>query len=116
MEKHIDYVSLVKRAQRGDKECLDRLTEAAEKSLRVDVYRITLEHDLTQDIVQETILEMLKVFSELREADRFWSWLYKIALNKIRSYHRSQKHRKIMPLSAMPDGNMQEDHQQAMAN
>jgi RNA polymerase sigma-70 factor (ECF subfamily) len=116
MEKHIDYVSLVKRAQRGDKECLDRLTEAAEKCLRVDVYRITLEHDLTQDIVQETILEMLKVFSELREADRFWSWLYKIALNKIRSYHRGQKRRKTVPISAMSDRNMPADNQQAMAN
>ncbi|MHC4260799.1 MAG: RNA polymerase sigma factor, partial [Planctomycetota bacterium] len=103
MSEIIDYVRLVKRAQHGDKECLDRLARAASERLRVNVHRFTLEDNLTQDIVQETILEMLKVLGELREADRFWPWLYKIALSKIRLYHRREQRRKTMPISAMGD-------------
>ena len=60
MKKNVDYVSLVERAQLGDKQSLERLTELAEERLREDVSRITLNPDLTQDIVQEILLEMLK--------------------------------------------------------
>jgi RNA polymerase sigma-70 factor (ECF subfamily) len=88
MGQEIEYVRLVKRAQRGDKEGLEHLTKAVQQRLRINVYRATLDHDLTNDIVQETILEMLKVLDELKEADRFWPWLYKIAVNKIRLHHR----------------------------
>ncbi|MHC4645960.1 MAG: RNA polymerase sigma factor [Planctomycetota bacterium] len=116
MEKDIDYVSLVKRAQLGDKECLECLTKAAERRLRMNVYRLTLEPDLTQDIVQETMLKMLKVLGELKEADRFWPWLYKIAINKIRLHHRKQQRRKSVPISAMADAARQADGRQAISN
>ena len=81
MEKTADYVRLVKRAQLGDKESLERLSELAEERLRVDVFRLTLQEDLTQEIVQESLIEMLRVLSDLKEAHRFWPWLYKIAIH-----------------------------------
>ena len=94
MEKSIDYVGLVRQAQLGDKDCLEQLVKLAQESLNSNVYRMTLERDITQDIVQETILEMLKILGKLREADRFWPWLYGIALNKIRRHHRTERHDK----------------------
>ncbi|MHC4558097.1 MAG: hypothetical protein ACYS80_12425 [Planctomycetota bacterium] len=69
MKKNFDYVKLVERAQLGDKHCLDRLTELAEERLREDVGRITLDHDLTQDIVQETLLEMCKILGKLKRSE-----------------------------------------------
>ena len=114
MENNTDCVRLVKRAQCGDKECLGRLTKAAEERLRTNVYRLTLEHHLTQDIVQETILEMLRVLNELKEADRFWPWLYKIALNKIRLHHRVEQHQRVVPVPAKRD--VQSDSQEAVSN
>jgi RNA polymerase sigma-70 factor (ECF subfamily) len=115
MGRDIDLVDLVKRAQFGDKECLDSLAEAAEERLRLNVYRLTMEHDLTEEIVQETMLKMLKVLNELKEADRFWPWLYRIALNKIHLHHRKGRHGKTVPLSAVADTGTQEDRQDAMA-
>ena len=47
MRKNIDYVRWVERAQLGDKQGLERLTELAEERLREDVGRITLNPDLT---------------------------------------------------------------------
>ncbi|KPJ99540.1 MAG: hypothetical protein AMK71_09580 [Nitrospira bacterium SG8_35_4] len=37
---------------------------------------------------------MYKIFGQLRRSDHFWSWLCKIALNKIRSHSRIQTRRK----------------------
>jgi RNA polymerase sigma factor (sigma-70 family) len=115
MSKNINYVKLVERAQLGDKQGLERLTELAEERLREDVGRITLNPDLTQDIVQETLLEMLKKLGKLREADRFWKWLIHIAFNKINHYHRKEKRYKTAPTSSRRDTNSPQHNQEAVA-
>jgi len=96
MKKDIDYVKLVERAHLGDKEGLECLSELAEARLREDVGRITLNPDLPQDIVQETLLEMMKQLSELKTAERFWKWLTQIAFNKINHHHRKEKRYKTV--------------------
>lgn len=82
-----DYAELVKKAQLGDRLCLDHLAEAARVRLHEYVFRLTLNDDLTGDIVQETILEMLTIFARLRRTERFWPWLYGIAFNKVRNHY-----------------------------
>jgi len=63
------------------------------------VFRLTLQEDLTQDIVQETILEMLRLFGKLRQADSFWAWLQGIAFNKVRNHFGRRWRRKTRSLS-----------------
>jgi RNA polymerase sigma-70 factor (ECF subfamily) len=89
-----EYKELVEQAFRGKNDALPKLVEIIHESLRSYVFRITLSEDLTDDVVQETILEMYKIFGQLRKSDHFWSWLCKIALNKIRSHSRIQTRRK----------------------
>jgi len=115
MSKNIDYVRLVERAQLGDRQCLERLTELAEERLREDVSRITLNQDVTQDIVQETMLEMLNKLGKLREADRFWKWLTHIAFNKINHHHRKEKRYETAPASSRRDTNGPQHNQEAVA-
>ena len=87
---------LVRKAQLGDKECINRLAEAVRVHLREYVLRLTLREDLTQDIVQESVLEMFKVFDKLKSTEKFWSWLDGIAFNKIRQhYGRHWRHKTI---------------------
>ena len=99
MNNNRDYLELVKKAQLGDKECLNRLAEAARVRLREYVQRLTLQEDLTEDIVQESILEMFKVFDKLKKADRFWNWLDGIAFNKVRSHYGRRWRHKTVSLS-----------------
>jgi RNA polymerase sigma-70 factor (ECF subfamily) len=82
-----NYAQLVRNAQLGDQDSLHRLAEAARGRLHEYVFRLTLKEDLTQDVVQETMLEMLKVFGKLRQAEKFWPWLCAIAFNKIRGQY-----------------------------
>ncbi|MDH4238282.1 MAG: RNA polymerase sigma factor [Phycisphaerae bacterium] len=116
MEKNSDYVQLVTQAQLGDKECMNRLAEAVEERLYTYVYRYTLSDEMTEDIVQESILKMLEVLNELKEADRFWPWLFKIALNKIFSHHRAEHKQRTASNPAAGLGDVQRQRQTAIAN
>ena len=116
MEKNSDYVQLVTQAQLGDKESLNRLAEGVRERLYTYVYRYTLSDELTEDIVQESILKMLEVLNELKEADRFWPWLFKIALSKIFGHRRAEHMRKTIPKPAAGLGDVQRQRQTAIAN
>jgi len=91
MDGQVDITQLVEMAQRGDKPSLERLARIAAERLRVYAYRLTQDNDLTQEIVQESLLEMCKVLGKLQRADRFWSWLYGIATNKLHRHYRTEK-------------------------
>ena len=87
-----NYTELVKKAQLGDERALNRLAELARERLRGYVFRLTLVHDLTEDILQESMLEMFKFLDKLEKADRFWPWLRRIAANKINHHYARQPH------------------------
>jgi len=84
-------IELVERARQGDKPSLEKLATMARERLRVYVYRLTQKDDLTQEIVQETLLEMCKILGKLQKTDRFWPWLYGIATNKLHRHYRTEK-------------------------
>ena len=96
MHNEGSYVELVKLAQRGDKESWNRLAEWARNRLFEYVYRATLAEDLTQDIIQETMLEMFKFLEKLEKAESFWPWLRKIAANKINTHYRREQRRNAL--------------------
>lgn len=111
-----NYIELVKRAQLGDKECLNRLAELAREHLYTYVYRLTLAHDLTQDILQESMLEMFKFLDKLETAKGFWPWLRRIAANKVRNYYGQKQHRKTVSLAEIDDKSLQKDSQEGVAD
>lgn len=108
-----DYTELVEKSQQGDDESLNRLAESARSRLYTYVFRLTMREELTQDVVQESLLEMFKFLDKLECADRFWPWLRRIAINKIRHHYSREKQRRTVSLSgpgmegsdgAVPDG------------
>jgi len=103
-----EHIDLVRRAQLGDRDSLDKLTELVRGRLRVYVYRILLRDDVTEDIVQESLLEMVKVLGKLQRADRFWPWLRSIAFNRVRNYYKVKKRQKTIPMP-VGDRNSPED-------
>ena len=80
------------------------------------VFRLTLQEDLTQDIVQETILEMYKVFNKLKQAERFWGWLEGIAFNKVRSHYGRLWRHKTVSLSEIGADVLGKDGQDGLAD
>jgi RNA polymerase sigma factor (sigma-70 family) len=92
MDNNKDYVELVEQARFGNRQSLDILAQQVRGPLYAYVYRITLQEDISQDIVQESMLEMFNNLVKLERADRFWPWLCKIAFYKIRRYY-TKEHR-----------------------
>ena len=94
MTQPTETIQLVEQARLGSKDAVERLAELATGRLRAHVYRLTLREDVTQEIVQESVLEMLRVIGNLRQADRFWPWLYGIAMNKLHHHNRDERRHK----------------------
>ncbi|MHC4740260.1 MAG: RNA polymerase sigma factor, partial [Planctomycetota bacterium] len=72
--------------------------------MRIYVYRLVLDEDSTQDIVQESMLEMFKILRKLKKVELFWSWLYGIALNKVHRHYRDQQHYRKRPETGYGSG------------
>jgi len=85
---------LIRKAQGGDKESVNQLAETMGIHLFGYIYRLTLDYDLTQDILQETILYMIQTIGQLENPEQFWQWILRTALGKVQHYHRQLKRRK----------------------
>jgi len=104
MDQQLYHIKLVRQAQSGDRQCLDQLARQARGRLQTYV-----RDDLTQEIVQESLLEMCKILGKLRKADRFWPWLYGIAVNKLRRHYRTERtQRKVATSSVTHRGTLRD--------
>ena len=90
---------LIHEAQVGNKGSMDRLTELVKERLFAYIYRLTLDQNLTQDILQETILFMIQSLHHLEHIDGFWNWLYRTALGKVQHHYRELKRRRAFEMS-----------------
>ncbi len=115
MSENKDYIPLVRQAQQGHAEARGALLQLVEPRLAEYVGRLTLDRDLTTDIVQESIAEMLKIFDTLKDPQRFWCWLYTITLNKVRMHYRQRWRRKETSLSAVHEEWVEARNQDVLA-
>ena len=116
MDLQLHQIELIRGAQRGDKECLNQLALQARGRLHTYVKRLTQNEDLTQEIVQESLLEMFKVIGKLRKADRFWPWLYGIATNKLRRYYRTEQTQRRVAVSSLQKKGTLKERQDGFEN
>ena len=94
------WIELVGRAQRGRQDDMSLLARSAASRVRAYVYRVTLDHDLTEDLSQEVLLQMVKSLEKLNKAEHFWPWLYRIAQSKIQQHFKAKHRRASVPDSA----------------
>lgn len=86
--RHID---LLAQARSGDQAGMGELARVVWERLHPFVLRITLNHDATEDILQETLLVMICRIDSLRDSKRFWPWMYRIAYTKIQDAFRRKR-------------------------
>jgi RNA polymerase sigma-70 factor (ECF subfamily) len=76
-----------------------------EPRIRRMLYSLTQDSQLTQDLCQETFLAAYRALPRMNgEELHFAPWLYRIALNQVRSEWRRRKHVSVIPFSP-PQGN-----------
>lgn len=79
---------------------MDGLVQLAEKSVSAYIYRLTLDYHVTQDLLQDTLLEIVRSLKNLRCPEAFWAWTYRTALGKVQHHFRVQmRHRKLQEMA-----------------
>jgi RNA polymerase sigma-70 factor, ECF subfamily len=114
MKNHTSVIKLIERAQQGDTEELNRLADAVKVRLYEYTVRMTLDEQLAEDIVQESLLTMVQGIGGLRDSRQFWPWLMKIATNKVRHYYRRNGRRSVLLSKCSPPSSS--DAQDAVAD
>jgi RNA polymerase sigma-70 factor (ECF subfamily) len=87
-------IEMIDKARQGNRDSIDRLSELVKEHLYGYIYRLTLDNDLTQDLLQETILYMIETIKQLEQPEQFWRWIYRTALGKVQHHNREMQHRK----------------------
>ena len=107
MEKRPDFSALVTGARRGDAESTEQLAHLSEPRIRAFIYRTTLDKDLTEDLVQETLLEMFKALKKSQEIKHFRPWIFQIAASKINMFFRARRRRAAVQFSSLEDSTLE---------
>ncbi|OQX25881.1 MAG: hypothetical protein BWK80_13295 [Desulfobacteraceae bacterium IS3] len=82
---------LVKNAGTGNKAALEELLRLFREDIfRMVYYRVRSRMD-AEDLTQDIFMQMMKHLPDLKDADRFRPWLFRIAVNRVTDFHRKKK-------------------------
>src|SRR5580700_12350402 len=100
-----DETQLIIDACQGSAPAFESLVVLYEPRIRRMLYNLTQDTQLTQDLCQESFLAAFRALPRMNGAElRFAPWLYRIALNQLRSEWRRRKHISWVSFST-PTGN-----------
>ncbi len=102
--KDKELVELVCRGQGGDREAVAMLSELAAERLLPYIHRLTLNYDVAQDILQETLLHLVKSLGDLKQQESFWSWIFRMARGKVQHYYRDRSREKDIMMRTFREG------------
>jgi RNA polymerase sigma-70 factor (ECF subfamily) len=108
-----DETRLTIEACQGSIEAFEALVISYEPRIRRMLYGLTRDVQLTQDLCQETFLAAYRALPRMDgETLHFAPWLYRIALNQVRSEWRRRKHVAVVPLASLSgeDGDASEEY------
>jgi RNA polymerase sigma-70 factor, ECF subfamily len=99
---------LVSDACQGSAIAFEALVILYEPRIRRMIYSLTQDVQLTQDLCQESFLAAYRALPRMQGIElHFAPWLYRIALNQVRTEWRRRKHVTIVSL-ALPGGSLEE--------
>lgn len=80
----------------GDSSAMSQLIERHSRRVRDYIRMMVKDHDLAEDIFQDTFIKVVRVIDEGRYVDngKFLSWVLRIAHNQVIDYFRSRKQQK----------------------
>ena len=105
-EKNDDV--LITLFQSGEEEVFRILVERYTQRVRNLVYSIFNEASLVDDIAQEVFIRAYEALPRFRFESSFYTWLYRITVNKSRDELRKRRTRKFFSLHSMLDASSDE--------
>jgi RNA polymerase sigma-70 factor (ECF subfamily) len=109
-----DDSQLIASSVRGDRVAFGELVRRYQDRLYHTVYRLTGNADDAQDVVQDSFLNAFLSLHQFKGDSRFFTWLYRIAVNAAISLKR--KHRALLTSDLGPMAAGTEPHDQSEAS
>lgn len=98
----------MKRARRGDLTAYDELVRRYQERIYATIYHMTANHEDANDLAQETFIKAFQVLRSFRGGSSFYTWVYRIAVNKTINFLKQRKNKAQMSLDDL-DFNAEHD-------
>jgi RNA polymerase sigma-70 factor (ECF subfamily) len=92
---------LVSRAQAGDLGAYDQLIRRYQERVYSTVYHMTSNHEDANDLTQEAFIKAYRALSSFKGDSSFYTWIYRIAINKTINFLKQRKNKNQMSLNDM---------------
>lgn len=103
-----DEPALVRRALRGDLAAYDELVRRYQERIYATIYHMTSNHEDANDLAQETFIKGYQALKSFKGGSSFYTWIYRIAVNKTINFLKQRKNRTHMSLNDL-DFNAEHD-------
>lgn len=101
-------LDLVQRARLGDTRAYDDLVRRYQERIYATIYHMTSNHEDANDLAQETFIKAFHVLSSFKGGSSFYTWIYRIAVNKTINFLKQRKNKVQMSLDDL-DFNAEHD-------
>ena len=97
--EELDDLTLVRRAQREDLMAYEALVRRYQERIYATVYHMTSNHEDANDLAQETFIKAFRALKSFKGDSSFYTWIYRIAVNKTINFLKQRKNRVQMSLN-----------------
>lgn len=104
----IEEMALVQKAQAGDLATYDELVRRYQERIYATIYHMTSNHEDANDLAQETFIKAFQALKSFKGGSSFYTWVYRIAVNKTINFLKQRKNRTHMSLNDL-DFNAEHD-------
>ena len=88
-------VALVEACRQGDRGAVEQLLGLISPDVYRIVYSMLRDHDETDEVVQETLIRLFRYIHKLKDADRFASWVMRIAVNQVQTWRMKKSRQRL---------------------
>ena len=106
-DRDTDVSQLATAARDGNRFAFQQLVTMLEPRIFRMIFYRTRSREDAEDICQDVFLQAFRNLKKLQQPERFESWLFRIAVNRVKDYHRRQKFRSLF--SVLHDNESEED-------
>ena len=98
----------VRRAKLGDTAAYEDLVRKYQERIYATIYHMTSNHEDANDLAQETFIKGYSALKSFKGDSSFYTWIYRIAVNKTINFLKQRKNRSHMSLNDL-DFNAEND-------
>ena len=95
----VNEMELVQRARQGDLGAYDELVKRYQERIYATIYHMTSNHEDANDLAQDSFIKAFQALKSFKGGSSFYTWLYRIAVNKTINFLKQRKNRLHMSLN-----------------